>query len=188
MPKLLAKLIENTAVLLEIDYADKFYAGLNFFFELNIETSQSFIYQYQIYMQNVIKKMKTVCCCCRLFILVKKSSILYIQNQLMSQSLRSGLLVFSDLDSCNNVNKVFQFYHQYFLSLQYQKLPKYSSYNNLFWVNCQSYLAVFSYFFIAEEAIFACAHPVTFILKFRPNSDLNSAAYHAIKRHVVLLP
>ncbi len=41
---------------------------------------------------------------------------------------------------------------------------------------------------MAEEAAIAHAHPVTSILKLRPNRGFNPAAYHAIKGHVILLP
>lgn len=82
-------------------------------------------------MQNVIEKMKLVYYYYRLFTFVKKLSMLHIHNQLMSQLLGLGLLVLLDLDSYNIVNKVFQFCHQYFLSLQHLKLPKYDSCNKL---------------------------------------------------------
>ncbi len=41
---------------------------------------------------------------------------------------------------------------------------------------------------MAEEAAIARAHPVTSILKLRPNRGFNLAAYYAIKGHIVLLP
>ena len=106
----------------------------------------------------------------------------------MSQSLGSGFLVFLDLDSCNIVDKVFRFSYQCLLSLQHQKLPKYGSCNNLPWVNCQLYPVVFFCLSMAEEVVIACAHPIISILKLRPNGSLNLAAYHAINRHVILLP
>lgn len=188
LPTLPANLIEDTSVLLAIDYADQFNAGLNFPLELDTETNRSSICQYQTHMQNVIEKMKAVCCCCGLFTSVKESSTLHIHNQLMSQSLGLGLLVLSDLDSCGIVDKVFRFCQQCFLSLQRQELPKYGSCNNLPRVSCQSYPAVLSCLSMAEEAVIARAHPVTSILELRPNGGLNPAAYHAIKGHVVLLP
>lgn len=40
---------------------------------------------------------------------------------------------------------------------------------------------------MAEEVAIARAHSVTSIHKLRSNRGFNPAAYHAIKRHVVLL-
>ncbi len=40
---------------------------------------------------------------------------------------------------------------------------------------------------MAKEAAIDRAHPVTSILKLRPNRGFNPAAYHAIKRHILLL-
>lgn len=45
----------------------------------------------------------------------------------------------------------------------------------------------FSCFFIAEKAVIARAYPITFILKLRPNGNLNSMIYYTLKRYFVLL-
>lgn len=58
-------------------------------------------------MQNTIDKMKLFCYCYKLFTFVQESSTLYIHNQLISQSLESGLHIFLNLDSCSIVNKIF---------------------------------------------------------------------------------
>ena len=80
LPTLPANLIEDTPILLAIDYADWFHTGFNLPLELDVETDWSSIYQYQMHIRNVIKKMKVICCCCELFTSVKESSTLHIHN------------------------------------------------------------------------------------------------------------
>lgn len=61
-------------------------------------------------METVIDKIKAVYYCCRLFPSIKESSVLNIDSKLILQSLSTGLIMFSDLDSCNIINKKFRFY------------------------------------------------------------------------------
>ncbi len=187
-PKFHADLIEDTIVLLELDYVSQFNTGLNFPSLLDTETDCTVISRYQTHMETVIDKLKAVCCCCGSFTSVEESSTFNVDGKLMLQCLISGLIMLSDLDSCGIVNRKFRFCKQCITSLQINRCPKYGSTNKLLRVSCQLYPPALDGLSMAEEAAIACAHPMTFIIKLRPNRGFNPAAYHAIKKHVVLFP
>ncbi len=187
-PTFHADLIEDTPVLLELDYANQFNAGLNFPPLLDTKTDCAAISRYQTHMETVIDKLKAVCCCCGSFTSVEESSTLNVDGKLMLQCLTSSLIVLSDLDSCGIVDRKFRFCKQCITSLRNGRCPKYGSTNKLSRAGCQLYPPAFDGLSMAEEAAIARAHPVTSILKLRPNRGFNPTAYHAIKGHVVLLP
>ncbi len=82
-PTFHADLIEDTPVLLKLNYASQFNAGLNFLLLLNTETDCTAISQYQTHMETVIDRLKTVCCCCDSFTSIEESSTLNVDGKLM---------------------------------------------------------------------------------------------------------
>ena len=140
-----------------------------------------------MYMKTVIDKLKAICCCCGLFMSVEESSTLNTNTKLILKSLSFGLIMLSDIDSCGIIDRKLRFYKQYIIFVRNSKCLNHHSTNKLSWASWQLCLPALDSLSMAEEAAIACDHPITSILKIRPNRGFYPAAYHAIKRHVVLL-
>ncbi len=83
LPTFHADLIEDTLVMLKLDYASQFNAGLKFPPLLDTETDCALISRYQTHMDTFIDKLKVVCCCCGLFTSVEKSLTVNVDGKLM---------------------------------------------------------------------------------------------------------
>ncbi len=109
LPTFYANLIEDISVLLELDNASQFNADLNFPPLLDTKTDCAIISWYQLYIKTVINKLKAICYYCDSFISIEEWLTSNIDSKLMLQSLSSGLIMLSDLDSYGIIDRKFRF-------------------------------------------------------------------------------
>ncbi|MCJ1349551.1 hypothetical protein MMC31_007792 [Peltigera leucophlebia] len=150
----------------------------------NIHSS---VLQYQLHIDSVIEGLKCVCECCGLFASEKESQIFAIDVCLIRNSVASGLLIISNIDSCGISNNGIRLCLTCRNSLSLGNRLKFGILNSLPCVDCQSYPPALGNFSMAEEAANARVHPVMSILKLRPSGTFNPAAYSGIKGHAVFL-
>ncbi len=65
--------------------------------DINVYSS---VLHYQSHMDSVIEGLKCVCGCCGLYVSEKESQIYSIDDGLICNSITSGLLTLSHIDSC----------------------------------------------------------------------------------------
>lgn len=139
-------------------------------------------------MNSVTEGLKCVCGCYELFALEKESQIFAKDDCFIHNSVISGLLVISNIDSCGISNDDIRLCLIYRKSLLLGNRPKFEIFNGLLCTDCQSYLLTLVDLSMAKKTAIACMHPVVSILKLRPSKTFNPATYSDIKRHVVFLP
>ncbi len=145
------------------------------------------VLRYQFYMDSVIEGLKCVCGCCELFISEKESQIYSIDDGLICNSITSGLLTLSHVNSCAISDDNICLCLTCSRSLLLGNRPKFGILNGLLCVDCQSYPLALADLSMTEEAAIARAYPVVSILKLRPSGAFNLVVYSRIKGHAVLL-
>ncbi len=173
---------------LEEEYTEHIQAEVASPSDIDDINDHSSVLRYQSHMDSVIEGLKCVYRYCGLFVSKKESQIYAIDDCLIRNSIRSGLLILSYIDCCAISDNDICLYLTCSRLLLLENRPKFGIFNSLPHMDCQLYPLALADLSMAEEAAIACAYPVVSILKLRPFGVFNPAAYSYIKGHIVLLP
>jgi hypothetical protein len=171
--------VRHAVFLLENEFKLREAASQAFPPEISFSHIRTSVGKYEDEMSAVPKK--SVCSCCGKFIATVDIYQIDDANDFI-------LPLQGSLDYCGRHESTWNFCASCNAALSRGNIPKLSAKNLINVTMCQHYPPALEDLTAIEECLIAKCHPVGTILKLRPGSHSSSAAYNALRGHIIVIP